>query len=185
MKKLLLSTIVLLAFSISIIVFQLSCKKSADAQTSTYTLLPATISRLGGVIPDGTTISVDASGKISTISNGSVTQQNKILFQKDLYSGAGNTNKFDSGEIWSANYDGTNQQKVNVALPTGFVITLGSNIKLSPDGKTIFFDAFFPGTNYPTTSTPWSIYACNIDGSNVRLIIQGTSTASVETSVAY
>jgi hypothetical protein len=35
MKKILLSTIILTAFSFSIILFQISCKKSADAATST------------------------------------------------------------------------------------------------------------------------------------------------------
>jgi len=35
MKKILLSTIVLTAFSFSIILFQISCKKSADAATTT------------------------------------------------------------------------------------------------------------------------------------------------------
>jgi len=152
MKKLLLSAATLLAFSLSIIIFQVSCKKEAKASTST-TSQP--------------------------------TQQNKILFLKDVYGGNVSGNKYDSAELWSANYDGSSQQRVNIALPSGYVIVLSQTVKLSPDGKTIFFDAFSPGNNYPDTSTPWSIYSCNLDGSNVHLVVQGTSTNSVEAVAAY
>jgi Tol biopolymer transport system component len=153
MKKILMSTIVLLAFSLSIILFQLSCKKQADAASTTV--------------------------------NAQATQQNKILYLKDIYGGSAGANAYDSAEIWVANYDGTNQQKVNITLPTGYVIVLGQTVKVSPDGKTIFFDAFSPGSNYPNTSTPWSIFASNIDGSNVHLVVTGTATESVETTVAF
>lgn len=152
MKKLLLSTVALLAFSLSIIIFQASCKKEANASTTT---------------------------------TNQSTQQNKILFLKDVYGGNVSGNKYDSAELWSANNDGSSQQRINVALPTGYVIVLQQTVKLSPDGKTIFFDAFSPGNNYPDTTTPWSIYSCNLDGSNVHLVVQGTTTNSVETVVAY
>ena len=147
-----MSTMVLTAFSLSIILFQLSCKKQVDAATT---------------------------------SNTSTTQQNKIIYLKDIYGGSPGCNAYDSAEIWTANYDGTSQQKINITLPTGYVIVLGQMVKVSPDGKTIFFDAFSPGNNYPTTSTPWSIFAANIDGSNAHLVVQGTATESVETTVAY
>jgi len=153
MKKLLLSTIVLLAFSLSIVLFQLSCKKDAKAASTT----------------------------LST----QVAQQNKLLYLKDIYGGAASGNAYDSAQLWMANYDGTDQQEVSVALPTGYVIVLGQTIKLSPDGKTIFLDAFSPGNNYPTTSTQWSIYACNLDGTNVHLVVPGTLDAPVEAAVAY
>jgi hypothetical protein len=187
MKKLFLSTIVLLLFTISILLFQISCKKEATAQSSTYPLLPATTSKLGGVIPDGTTITVDANGKISAVSNnlttGSQSQQGKIIFTKDTYGGG--SQNYDSAEIWTANYDGSNQQKVNLALPTGYVVVLDQCVKLSPDGKTMFFTAFSPGPNYPTTSGAWSVYSSNIDGSNVHLIIQGTSSRPAQPQVVF
>ena len=186
MRKLFLSTIVLLLFTISILLFQISCKKEATAQSPTFVLQPATTSKLGGVMPDGATISVDASGKISAISNSnnSTTQQNKIIFMKDIY-GSPTGNKYDSAEIWTANYDGSNQQKINLALPTGYVVVLDQSVKLSPDKKTMFFTAFAPGNNYPTTMSPWSVYSSNIDGSNVHLVVQGTSVNAVEPQVAY
>src|ERR1700679_1980694 len=99
MKKILLGTIVLFAFSVSIILFQLSFKKSAAAQSTSYILPVATTSKLGGVIPDGPTISVDGNGKIS-VANNSAQQQNKILY---LVKGAKSTDN----AIWTANYDGT------------------------------------------------------------------------------
>ena len=70
MKKLLLGSAALTLFAIAISIFQISCNKEANAQTnSTYTLTPATTSKLGGVIVDGTSIKVDATGKISTVTN--------------------------------------------------------------------------------------------------------------------
>lgn len=94
----------------------------------------------------------------------SLVQLNKIVFSKEIPTGG--------AEIWTANYDGTNQIQVPVALPPNFYIA--SNVdhatRLSPDGQTIFFLG-----NY-TPATPGiqsSIYACNIDGSNFRLVVQG------------
>lgn len=138
MKKILLSAIVLIAFSFSIILFQISCKKSADAATPT--------------------------------TSAGATQQNKIIYQVLDSQGS---------EIWTANYDGTNQQKLNISLPANFVIVQDSGVKLSPDGKTIFFTAFNPNGN-----TTGGIYSCNIDGSNAKEIISGGTYGDVM-GVAY
>jgi len=126
MKKMLLSTVVLFLFSLSILVFQISCKKASHAAP-----VPA-----------------------------STLQQNKLLFLKFTSNAA---------EIWTANYDGSNQQKLNVTLPTNVVVEQDSKIKLSPDGKTIFFNAFTPGS----AGVNSGIYSCNVDGSNAHLIIAG------------
>jgi len=160
MRKLILSTVVLLAFSVAMSIFQMSCTKTANSQTPSYTLTPATTSKLGGVIPDGTTISVDGTGKISTI-NSPVQQQGKIL-----YGIFGSTNLTNS--IWTANYDGTSPQKINITLPSGLAIDI-DNLKISPDHKTIFFSVFTP----TATSGGDYIYACNIDGSNPHQIVNG------------
>ncbi|MDB4921897.1 hypothetical protein [Mucilaginibacter sp.] len=150
MKKILLSTIVLIAFSFSIILFQISCKKEAKAQTSS-SLTPATTSKLGGVIPDGETIAVDAAGKIS------VAQQGKIVFIK--YGSA-----TSQSEVWTANYDGSGAAKVNLALPVDLSVAAHANI--SPDHKTLFVSVFDAKGNA-------GIYSCGIDGSNPKLIISG------------
>jgi hypothetical protein len=159
MKKIFLSTAILCAFSFSIILFEISCKKTANADAPSYTLPPATISKLGGVIPDGTTIAVDGNGKISTI--GSNTQQNKILY--GVYG-----TQADGNEIWTANYDGSEAQKINITLPSGLAID-DNNIGISPDHKTIFFSVFTPSAS----SGGFFIYSCNIDGSNVKKVING------------
>ena len=86
MKKIILSTIVLASFSVSIILFQISCKKSADAATLT--------------------------------SSTGIQQQNKIIFVKNIPLVAPGTSGLYQGQIWSANYDGTNQQQINITLPT-------------------------------------------------------------------
>ena len=132
-----MGSIALTMFSISMILFQLSCKKEANAQTTTTSL----------------------------------TQLNKLIYS---YS-------YDNyvTEIWTSNYDGTNQTKVNITLPTGVYFTHQEerNCSLSPDGKKIFFLAgaaySFNGNTYPYTLTP-SIYSCDFDGSNVVKVINAT-----------
>ncbi len=161
MKKIFLSTIVLISFAFSIILFEISCKKTAEAQSSPYVLPVATTSRLGGVIPDGTTISVDANGKISTL-NSAVQQQNKILFEEFGTTDGATT-------IWTANSDGSNQQQINIVLPNG--LGIGDNIALSQDHKTLVFDTYTIGADLPQF-----IYTCNVDGSNLKKIISSTSS---------
>lgn len=150
MKKILLSTVVLIAFSFSIILFQISCKKDAKAQSSSN-LAPATTTKLGGVIPDGSTIAVDAAGKIS------VAQEGKIVFIK--YGSA-----TSQSEVWTANYDGSEAAKVNLVLPSTLSVAAHANI--SPDRKTLFVSVFDAKGNA-------GIYSCGIDGSNPKLIVTG------------
>jgi len=146
MKKILLSTLVLTAFSFSIILFQFSCKKQVYADTQTT----------------------------------STQQQNKIIYLKDIY-GSGKI-LFDQAEIWTANYDGTGQAKINITLPTNYVIAI-ENPQLSPDRKTMFFDAF--QTNGTEDITSWSIYACNIDGSNVHQVVAADGNNATTIAQAY
>ncbi|HTD40052.1 MAG TPA: hypothetical protein VK671_05490 [Mucilaginibacter sp.] len=135
MKKVLLSTIVLLAFTLSIALFQISCKKSADAATPTVATTPP--------------------------------QQNKIVFTKNIPLVAPGTQGLYYGEIWTANYDGTNQQKLNIVLPQGLFVSYTPFVKLSPDQKTIFFRV--DDVNSDKNGT--GFYSCNIDGSNAKLVI--------------
>lgn len=159
MKKLLLGSVVLTVFSASIILFQVSCKKTADAQTGTsYTLPSATTTTLGGVIV-GNGLSVASNGTLSVNSTtGAPHQLNKIVFAK-LLTGGGTT------EIWTMNYDGTDQTKVNITMPSGQVITF-EDPKLSPDGTKIVFIGTTTGSN----NNDDDIYICNIDGSGVTKI---------------
>jgi hypothetical protein len=155
MKKVLLSTIVLTAFSLSIILFEISCKKTANADSPPYSLPVATTTKLGGVIPDGTTISVDGTGKISTV--GTAVQQNKLLYLIPVGPAA---------EIWTSNYDGSGANELNITLPAGLAIQ-DVNLTISPDHKTIFFIAstVSSGQDYN--------YTCNIDGTNPHQILTG------------
>jgi len=132
MKKILLSTIVLTGFSLSIILFQISCKKSADAATTPTT---------------------------------TVTQQNKIIYTKNLPV-SGSTGIYYS-EIWIANYDGSSPQKININLPTGLFVDYTTFVKLSPDQKTIFFRV----SDVKQDKIGTGFYSANIDGSNAKLIV--------------
>ncbi|RTL56074.1 MAG: hypothetical protein EKK37_16465 [Sphingobacteriales bacterium] len=155
MRKLLLSSIVLLIFAIALTVFQMSCKKEATAQQtgSNYTLPPATTTTLGGVIV-GSGLTVNSSGLLSTTPNANLVQLNTILYLK---SGA------TSVEIWLANTDGTNQRKVPISLAASQVIVPGYGERLSPDGKVVFFTV--------SENQAYNLYSCSTDGSNLKKII--------------
>jgi hypothetical protein len=165
MKKILLSAIVLTFFALSLLLFEISCKKTAKAQSPTYVLPVATTSKLGGVIPDGTTISVDGTGKISAVPTTLAPQAGKIIYIKFGATALDN-------QLWTANYDGSGAQQINITLPAN--LALDGDIRISPDHKTIFF------TVYPTSGTAVNyIYACNIDGTNVHEVISANSDMQV------
>ena len=176
MKKFFLGTIILTCFAIAVTLVQISCQKST-AQTSggsNYVLPPATTTTLGGVIV-GSGLSVSNTGVLSVNpSNAGLTQLNKIVFSKDIYVGS-----TGHGEIWTANYDGSDAVQISITLPSGTVISTHADTRLSPDGKTIFFTAQTVSTN------TFHIYSCNIDGSNVKKIIDGTGTSYMLIGGAY
>lgn len=165
MKKLLLSSAALVLFSISILVFQISCKKDAVAQTGTaYVLPPATTTSLGGVIP-GTGLSITANGTLSvTPVTGAVTQQNIIFYIKTF-------NFNNTYEYWLANLDGTNQHKINITL--GANISLRDEARLSPDGTKIIFTA---GDSVAGTD---AVYSVAIAGGTATKIIDGSTDARI------
>lgn len=123
MKKILLSSIVLTFFAASIILFQLSCKKDAKAETA----------------PTPTSAGI-------------------VLYDKE------------GEEIWKVNIDGTGNQKVNIVLPANVVFEIGDGgaYKLTADAKKIVFQAENTSTNKN------QLYSCNIDGSNVKLIVEAS-----------
>lgn len=170
MKKLLLSSVSLLLFSASLLIFQMSCKKEAQAQTgANYTLPVASTTKLGGIIV-GSGLTITSKGTLSvTPAETAVTQISKILFAKSSSS---------KTELWTANYDGTGQTKINITLPAGK--RLGKEAKLSPDGKTVFFIAF-------DTNNKAYLYTCKLNGTAITLLVDGSSltTEGVTLSGAY
>ncbi len=79
----------------------------------------------------------------------------KIVFAKQIIGGG-------QSEIWTMNYDGSNQTKINITLPAGQEIA-NLDPRLSPDGTKIFF----VGRDMLINNNKDDIYSCNIDGSNV------------------
>lgn len=146
MKKIALSTVVLFAFSCSIILFEISCKKTADAAT-----------------PD---------------SNTSVTQQNKIIYTKNLP--VSGTQGVYYSEIWVANYDGSSAHKINITLPSGLFVDYTTFVKLSPDQKTIFFRV----ADVKQDNNGTGFFSANIDGSGAKLIVPNDGTGGT-VEVAY
>lgn len=170
MKKVLLGSIVLTFFSISVILFQISCQKgyTISAQTNGYTLPPATTSTLGGVII-GNGLSITSNGTLSvTGTGGGLTQLSKLIFKKIIVTPGSSVDHVT--EIWVANYDGTGAAKVNITLPTGVDFSDNMNPVMSPNGQKIFFTA---GIRTGTSQIAFSgdLYSCNVDGSSVTRII--------------
>jgi len=154
-----------LAFSIAMLLFQMSCKKEAIAVQTLNTGKTATTTTLGSVMVDGTSITVDENGRISTLATTTPVQQNKIIYTKNLPIKA--VPGQYQGEIWSANYDGSNKKKINIVLPAGLYISYTPFIKLSPDQKTIFFRVV--DTKFSKSRT--GFYSSKIDGTGAKLVI--------------
>jgi len=73
-------------------------------------------------------------------------------------------NSKGSGKIMIANIDGSGAQTVNYTLP--YPASTGIDPPMiSPDGKTIFFNAF--GLN----GNEYAAYSCNTDGTNLKQIL--------------
>jgi hypothetical protein len=110
MKTIFKSSLLLLLFSFSVLVFNLSCEKESIAQNTTpYTLPIATSTKLGGIIV-GTGLNVTTDGVLST-------QQNLGLL---VFAKGGDK----ANEFWTSKYDGTGQVKITIsALPsTGEIV---------------------------------------------------------------
>lgn len=173
MKNLLLGSITLTIFSISIVLFQLSCTKDTIAQNTSYVLPPATNSSLGGIIV-GNGLNITSNGTLSVTTTGTGgSQKNKLIIEKTIKS----TGTTSPVEVWTANYDGSNQTKINIVLPAGYFNDGGT--KISPDGNKLFLNlADAAGINY--------VYSCNIDGSNLtRIVTENANESFIGVVAAY
>ena len=72
-----------------------------------------------------------------------------------------------SDGLWTANYEGGEQTKINISMPEGF--NRPSRAFISSDGEKIFFPAS-KGTSSPDTWESY-IFSCNIDGSDIKQIM--------------
>lgn len=170
MRKFIYGSFVLIVFSLATIIFQISCQKTVDAQTSTYTLPPATPTTLGGVIVrEGLNVTSNGTISVKTTAHDVL---HKLIFKKVTASGAG---------IWTANYDGTSAVKVNISLPSSIVFSDDMNPIMSPDGQKIFFTAAAA-----TSVFNGDLYSCNVDGTNVTKIVdKGSSGNNIILGAAY
>ncbi|WP_304068277.1 hypothetical protein [Pedobacter glucosidilyticus] len=136
MKKLLLSTVVLFLFSASILIFQASCKKEANAQQSGN-------------------------------------EQSSVILYKIADESL--PNNVTSAEYWVVDINGQNKRKIPINLPTNLVLHSGSNGHLVNGGKTLIFTVT---DKEETQDDPriYYIYSCALDGSNLKKVIDYTST---------
>jgi hypothetical protein len=102
-----------------------------------------------------------ADGSVSNTGGNSLTLLGKIIYRKLI---SNNT------EIWIANYNGENNVKINIVLPTGVSISSVDESdgapKITPDGSKLFFHAQNSITN------KYYIFSCNADGTNPVVIIE-------------
>jgi Tol biopolymer transport system component len=82
-------------------------------------------------------------------------------------------------EIWTCNYDGSGQSKVNIVLPSGVRFYNDWSPRMSPDGRKIFFSAI-NGINYSGID----LYVCNSDGTSLVKIVD-SPTRSIYLGGAY
>lgn len=172
MKKVLMSSLVLLLFAAAVFVFQLSCQKRIEAQSGggQYILPPATSTALGGVII-GDGLAVTSNGKLSVVSVSSPSPS-IIFFSRTNPGGT------RGDEIWKANIDGSNPEKLNITLPSGYLMSLnqatpdtnGSALVVTSDKKLVFRATISgsPGS---------SLFSCDFDGQNVVKLIDNIGTS--------
>ena len=117
MRKLLLASLALTIFSLSIIIFQVSCQKSATAQTSDN-LAPLDITLFYKTIQASVGVGVDSAGRQTTVTK-------------------------PAAEYYTVKNDGSNLIKINLNLPAGQYASagIGNTGHLSPDGKKLVFTA--------------------------------------------
>lgn len=98
-------------------------------------------------------------------------QQGKFIFYKTLSAGNG------YGEIWVANYDGSNAKKIDLSIPVGLTLSTDGGPRLSPDCKTVFL--ILRETITPS-DIRFHIYRCNIDGTNLQRVVEGPNVFTGE-----
>lgn len=162
-------------FSVSILIFQISCKKeaNADSPTPAYTLKPATKAVLGGVkVGDGLNVTDDGTVSVVPKENPAPVQLNKILFIT-------NSSLDPSFEgLYLANYDGSQATEVHIQLPIG-ADDIISTPRISPDMKRIFFSLHRHLDNHS------GIYSCKLDGSDVKRLTNGSGGEHYEIGGVY
>ena len=100
----------------------------------------------------------------------------KLIYYKNLFSGAGN-------QIFTSNYNGSSETLVNVTLPSGVLIDLNTpedlQLRMSPDGQKIFFIGVNTTTNFKI------LYSCDITGANLNEVIALNGTGNFRLGGAY
>ncbi|MCZ8144966.1 hypothetical protein [Flavobacterium sp.] len=103
------------------------------------------------------------------------TQINKLLFAKNIPG----QNEI---QLWTCNYDGSNQTLIPITLPANREIktqNTRSTPFLSPDGQKVFFVVMNTINGYQ------NIASCNIDGSNYQEIVTPSAYQMIEIGGAY
>ncbi|MCZ8090597.1 hypothetical protein [Flavobacterium sp.] len=115
----------------------------------------------------GVLFQISCSNSENSVPQNSNNQLNKIIYSKQVASEI---------QIWTCNYDGTNQIQIPIALPANLIVNNNNSQgtpRLSPDGQTVFFVAL------NTTTTLWSVYSCNISGNNLQEVVPPVSNANL------
>jgi hypothetical protein len=103
--------------------------------------------------------------KDAVAENNQTQSEGKILFIKEHENG--NINK---DEIWVSNLDGSSLMKVPINLSENQI--LGGDAKVSKEKSKIIFNVLI---NDGSTDESYALYSCNLDGTNLTKIIEGSS----------
>lgn len=145
MKKLLLGTLVLLAFNAAVIITQMSCKKEAKADTPITGTTPLKqldlilyakhpsgdrllaelwISKLDGTGSHKVNIVLPANVRVAD--GASITPDGKNIVFSALQNTTAAPNNWGDGGIYTCNLDGTNPKKVIDAEANGYLLLQGA-----------------------------------------------------------
>jgi hypothetical protein len=144
MKKILLSSAVLLALSVSIIIFQISCQKIVVAQS------PAPAQAINKVL-----LQTGTQKQVGTIDSSG--------FSFPVYRYV--------IDFYLVQYDGTNLTKINIAMPAG-EYPVGNGV-LSPDGEKIIFSAA-KKMDASWSVYSYSVYSYSLNGSALVKLADGS-----------
>lgn len=162
-NRIIKSSIVLIVFSFSILVFNLSCEEPVQAQQQEYVLPPATATTLGGIkVGDGLSVTSDGTLSVTEGQGGQPSEPfNRFLYV--FY----NDNTAET-EFWTAEFDGSDNKKIPISLPAGLKIS-GQTGTITPDGQTLIFAV-------RNNDNKKYIYSVSLDGSGLKQIIDGSAT---------
>lgn len=145
MKKIFYGSVALCMFAISIMLVEISCQKSISQSSNSNS--------------DAEKGSFILYAKTNETKIPVVTQTDSGTYTSYI--------NYYPSEYYRTNLDGGGEMKIPIVVPDNLYI--GTGAKLTIDGNTIVFNVYTKPTGDPTPGQCY-IYACSLDGTNLRKV---------------